>query len=106
MSSPVPRPVVGDDPRVLRGETRVRSLDDRLDPRLFHARPQLPVHDGPDAGYDGYRDSEPDLAWRLGMEPTSFRLLDQLKVAGPDAADWNRLQAIYLPLIERCFAAT
>jgi len=45
--------------------------------------------------------SEPDLAWRLGMDPTSFSLLDRLKVAGPDAADWNRLHAIYFPLIER-----
>jgi hypothetical protein len=35
------------------------------------------------------------------MDPTSFSLLDRLKVAGPDAADWRRLQAIYLPLIER-----
>jgi RNA polymerase sigma-70 factor (ECF subfamily) len=45
--------------------------------------------------------SEPDLAWRLGMDPTSFSLLDRLKAAGPDAAEWNRLHAIYLPLIER-----
>jgi RNA polymerase sigma-70 factor (ECF subfamily) len=28
-------------------------------------------------------------------------LLDRLKRAGPDASDWNRLQGIYLPLIER-----
>jgi RNA polymerase sigma-70 factor (ECF subfamily) len=33
--------------------------------------------------------------------PTSVSLLDRLKVAGPDAADWNRLQGIYLPLIQR-----
>ena len=35
------------------------------------------------------------------MNPTSFSLLDRLKVAGPEASDWNRLQGIYLPLIER-----
>jgi hypothetical protein len=35
------------------------------------------------------------------VRPTSFSLLDRLKVAGPEAADWNRLQGIYLPLIER-----
>jgi RNA polymerase sigma-70 factor (ECF subfamily) len=35
------------------------------------------------------------------VSPTSFSLLDRLKVAGPDASDWNRLQGIYLPLIER-----
>jgi RNA polymerase sigma-70 factor (ECF subfamily) len=28
-------------------------------------------------------------------------LLDRLKAARPDASDWNRLQGIYLPLIER-----
>jgi len=28
-------------------------------------------------------------------------LLDRLKVARPDASDWNRLQGIYLPLIQR-----
>jgi RNA polymerase sigma-70 factor, ECF subfamily len=28
-------------------------------------------------------------------------LLDRLKVARPDASDWNRLQGIYLPLIGR-----
>jgi RNA polymerase sigma-70 factor (ECF subfamily) len=28
-------------------------------------------------------------------------LLDRLKVARPEASDWNRLQGIYLPLIER-----
>jgi RNA polymerase sigma-70 factor (ECF subfamily) len=27
--------------------------------------------------------------------------LDRLKLAGPDASDWNRLQGIYLPLISR-----
>jgi RNA polymerase sigma-70 factor (ECF subfamily) len=32
---------------------------------------------------------------------TSFSLLDRLKLAGPEASDWNRLQGIYLPLIER-----
>jgi RNA polymerase sigma-70 factor, ECF subfamily len=35
------------------------------------------------------------------VSPTSFSLLDRLKVAGPEASDWNRLQGIYLPLIER-----
>ena len=35
------------------------------------------------------------------MSPTSFSLLDRLKVAGPEASDWNRLQGIYLPLIQR-----
>jgi hypothetical protein len=33
------------------------------------------------------------------MNPTSLSLLDRLKVARPDASDWNRLQGIYLPLI-------
>jgi RNA polymerase sigma-70 factor, ECF subfamily len=33
--------------------------------------------------------------------PTSLSLLDRLKVARPDASDWNRLQGIYLPLIQR-----
>jgi RNA polymerase sigma-70 factor (ECF subfamily) len=28
-------------------------------------------------------------------------LLDRLKAARPDASDWNRLQGVYLPLIER-----
>ena len=35
------------------------------------------------------------------MTPTSVSLLDRLKAAGPDASDWNRLHAVYLPLIER-----
>lgn len=35
------------------------------------------------------------------MTPTSVSLLDRLKVARPDASDWDRLQAIYLPLIQR-----
>jgi RNA polymerase sigma-70 factor, ECF subfamily len=35
------------------------------------------------------------------MNPTSLSLLDRLKVARPEASDWNRLQAIYLPLIQR-----
>src|SRR5262249_51376032 len=30
----------------------------------------------------------------------SFSLLDRLKAAPPDAADWGRLQEMYLPLIE------
>ena len=32
---------------------------------------------------------------------TSVSLLERLKNARPDASDWNRLQGIYLPLIER-----
>jgi len=35
------------------------------------------------------------------MNLTSVSLLDRLKVARPDASDWNRLQGIYLPLITR-----
>jgi RNA polymerase sigma-70 factor, ECF subfamily len=35
------------------------------------------------------------------VTPTSLSLLDRLKVARPDASDWNRLQGIYLPLIQR-----
>jgi RNA polymerase sigma-70 factor, ECF subfamily len=35
------------------------------------------------------------------MAQTSISLLDRLKVARPDASDWNRLQSIYLPLISR-----
>jgi RNA polymerase sigma-70 factor (ECF subfamily) len=35
------------------------------------------------------------------VNPTSVSLLDRLKVAGPSAPDWGRLQAIYLPLIRR-----
>jgi RNA polymerase sigma-70 factor (ECF subfamily) len=35
------------------------------------------------------------------MSTTSFSLLERLRVAGPEASDWNRLQGIYLPLIER-----
>ncbi len=35
------------------------------------------------------------------VNPTSLSLLDRLKAAQPDASDWNRLQGIYLPLIER-----
>ena len=35
------------------------------------------------------------------MTRTSVSLLDRLKLAGPDASDWNRLQGIYLPLISR-----
>jgi RNA polymerase sigma-70 factor, ECF subfamily len=35
------------------------------------------------------------------VNPTSFSLLDRLKVARPDASDWSRLQGIYLPLILR-----
>jgi RNA polymerase sigma-70 factor (ECF subfamily) len=35
------------------------------------------------------------------MNTTSLSLLERLKRAGPDAADWRRLQEIYLPLIRR-----
>jgi RNA polymerase sigma-70 factor (ECF subfamily) len=35
------------------------------------------------------------------MNPTSLSLLDRLKVARPSAADWGRLEEIYLPLIHR-----
>jgi RNA polymerase sigma-70 factor, ECF subfamily len=35
------------------------------------------------------------------VRPTSLSLLDRLKMAGPDAPDWGRLQEIYLPLIRR-----
>jgi RNA polymerase sigma-70 factor, ECF subfamily len=35
------------------------------------------------------------------MNSTSVSLLDRLKLARPDASDWNRLQGIYLPLISR-----
>jgi RNA polymerase sigma-70 factor, ECF subfamily len=35
------------------------------------------------------------------VELTSVSLLDRLKAAPPDAADWQRLQGIYLPLIRR-----
>jgi RNA polymerase sigma-70 factor, ECF subfamily len=38
------------------------------------------------------------------MNVTSVSLLDRLKVARPDASDWNRLQGIYLPLIGRWLA--
>jgi RNA polymerase sigma-70 factor, ECF subfamily len=40
----------------------------------------------------------------LSPIPTSISLLDRLKVARPDASDWNRLQGIYLPLIRRWLA--
>ncbi|HTU19958.1 MAG TPA: sigma-70 family RNA polymerase sigma factor [Gemmataceae bacterium] len=33
------------------------------------------------------------------MNTTSLSLLDRLKQAGPDSADWRKLQDIYLPLI-------
>jgi RNA polymerase sigma-70 factor (ECF subfamily) len=38
------------------------------------------------------------------MNTTSLSLLDRLKGAGPDAADWHRLKAIYLPLIRSWLA--
>jgi RNA polymerase sigma-70 factor (ECF subfamily) len=37
----------------------------------------------------------------MPVNPTSLSLLDRLKVARPEASDWNRLQGIYLPLIQR-----
>ena len=35
------------------------------------------------------------------MNPTSLSLLDRLRGARPDDPEWNRLQGIYLPLIQR-----
>ena len=35
------------------------------------------------------------------MNLTSVSLLDRLKVARPEAIDWERLQGIYLPLVKR-----
>jgi RNA polymerase sigma-70 factor (ECF subfamily) len=35
------------------------------------------------------------------VTPTSVSLLDRLKVARPEASDWNRLQDVYLPLIRK-----
>jgi RNA polymerase sigma-70 factor (ECF subfamily) len=35
------------------------------------------------------------------VDLTSISLLDRLKAAGPEAVDWERLQGIYLPLIQR-----
>ena len=35
------------------------------------------------------------------MEPTSLSLIDRLKVAPPEDNEWQRLQGIYLPLIQR-----
>ena len=35
------------------------------------------------------------------VEPTSVSLLDRLKVARPEAVDWERLQDIYMPLVRR-----
>jgi RNA polymerase sigma-70 factor (ECF subfamily) len=35
------------------------------------------------------------------VDATSLSLLDRLKVARPDASDWQRLQGIYLPMIQR-----
>jgi RNA polymerase sigma-70 factor (ECF subfamily) len=35
------------------------------------------------------------------MDPTSLSLLDRLKVARPESSDWNRLQGVYLPLIQK-----
>ncbi len=41
---------------------------------------------------------------RSNMNVTSVSLLDRLRVARPDASDWNTLQTIYLPLISRWLA--
>jgi RNA polymerase sigma-70 factor (ECF subfamily) len=35
------------------------------------------------------------------MNTTSLSLLDRLKGADPDAADWHRLKEVYLPFIQR-----
>jgi RNA polymerase sigma-70 factor, ECF subfamily len=35
------------------------------------------------------------------VEPTSLSLIDRLKVARPEDNEWERLQGIYLPLIQR-----
>jgi RNA polymerase sigma-70 factor (ECF subfamily) len=35
------------------------------------------------------------------LNTTSLSLLDRLKAARPESSDWNRLQGIYLPLIQR-----
>jgi RNA polymerase sigma-70 factor (ECF subfamily) len=35
------------------------------------------------------------------VNQTSLSLLDRLKLARPDDSDWNRLQVVYLPLIQR-----
>ncbi len=38
-----------------------------------------------------------DLNRRPPVSPTSVILLDRLKVARPDASDWDRLHGVYLP---------
>ncbi|MFO0960405.1 MAG: RNA polymerase sigma factor [Isosphaeraceae bacterium] len=38
------------------------------------------------------------------MKPTSISLLDRLRMARPDASDWERLQGIYRPLIRAWIA--
>jgi RNA polymerase sigma-70 factor (ECF subfamily) len=35
------------------------------------------------------------------LNPTSVSLLDRLKLARPESSDWNRLQGVYLPLIQK-----
>lgn len=35
------------------------------------------------------------------MDPTSLSLLDRLRSARPDSSDWNRLEGLYAPLIQR-----
>jgi RNA polymerase sigma-70 factor (ECF subfamily) len=35
------------------------------------------------------------------VDPTSVSLIDRLKAARPEAVDWQRMQGIYLPLIQR-----
>jgi RNA polymerase sigma-70 factor, ECF subfamily len=43
-------------------------------------------------------------SWRTCVNPTSLSLLDRLKVARPESSDWNRLQGVYLPLIQKWLA--
>ena len=39
------------------------------------------------------------------VDSTSLSLLVRLKAARPEATDWQRLQGIYLPLIQRWLGA-
>ena len=38
------------------------------------------------------------------MNTTSLSLLDRLKEAGPESADWHKLKDVYLPLIRSWLA--
>ena len=58
----------------------------------FSSHPRI-IHDHVEISED-----HPGL-WLVDL--TSVSLLDRLKAARPDASDWNRLQGIYLPLIQR-----